>query len=171
MKILLTYSFLILFLGCAVQPPPVVYYSKPSFSLSGTSIGIVQVNGYAPHQVEPEIVSYLMSRNVNVVERTQLSSILSEQGIQLLGLTKQQAVEIGKITGLRYLLIGNLSTPSVVRVAHWGDNTWETWTTTFTCRVVDAQSGEVVMSGSSTGKRGYPNYAISDAIKNFFYRY
>ena len=169
MKKILLFILPIFFFKCAISSPPVSVFKSEGLKLQGEKIAIVEITGYNSQQIENELSIYLLSLGVDVLERIKLNRLLEEQKLSLSGLIdNQKAVELGKMVGAKYVIIANTTNPTVSNVAHFMDNTWQTYVVTFTARITDVTSGKIVMGGSATGKRGYPNYAVSDAIKLFF---
>jgi hypothetical protein len=161
--------FMQILIGCAISPSPRTVSVRKSIDYQQASFGVYQITGYSSEQVESELMSILMQKGATIVERSRLSYLLTEHGLQQSGLTDDNVRTIGKIAAVDYIIIANTSVPTSAKVANWKDNTWETFTATFTCRIIDTKDGKVVFSGSGNGARGYPNFAISDAIKSVMY--
>ena len=165
----LTYLFVLVMLvsGCATGTANII--KNQSINLEGLKVGIVSVTGYEADTAESKIAGEFLSRGADVIERSQIISILKEQDFQIGDrVDNETAVKIGKIIGVRVVFIGSLSQPSVSYTANWKDNTWQNYIVIFTGRLIDVESGKIIMSGSATGKRGYDNLAAIEAISNFF---
>ncbi len=170
MKKLIVYLFLtfilIQFFGCS---PKATLYLKPGANIHNMSIGIVEINGYESATAESKITEQFLLKGIRVLERSRIYSILKEQGFQQTGAVDfSTAVEIGKIVGVNAVFIGSVSRPTISNTANLKDNTWSSYTVTFTGRLISVKTGDILLSGSASGKRGYPNYAMLDAIDKFF---
>lgn len=117
------------------------------------------------------------SKTIITVERDQFESIASEQKLSMSGLvTDDTAVQLGKILGCNYMLIG-----SVTRYEHTTSTTdlWmvakkqEQAVVTIDARIVDVETTKVVLSLSETGKNSQEGsvlnfYGLSDKDKMDF---
>lgn len=139
--------------------------------LAGKKLAIVKVTGYEPDLVEGAIMSYLMEAGVDVFDRMSINKVLDEQKFQISGLVDEStAVEIGKITGVQYVLVASTSNPVQTNRANFKDNTWSTYSLSFTCKLIEVETTRVVLVGSSSSNRGFPNKAVEEAVKKFFKR-
>ena len=95
------------------------------------------------------------SKTITVVERDQLANIASEQQLNIAGIiSNDTAVQIGKIAGCNYMLIG-----AVTRYEHSTSGTdlfifgWRKYNAlaTIDVRVVDVETTKVVLSLAETG--------------------
>lgn len=95
------------------------------------------------------------SKTITVIERDQLEQVASEHQMNMSGmLTDETAIQIGKIAGCNYMLIG-----AVTRYEHTASATdlwifgWRKYyaLATIDVRVVDVETTKVVMSLSETG--------------------
>ena len=153
--------------GCATGTANIIKHA--SFSLEKMKIGIVSVTGYEANIAESKIGEEFLNRGVDAIERGQIISILKEQDFQWGDrVYNETAVKIGKIIGVKAVFIGSVSEPSVSYTANWRDNTWQNYIVVFTGRLIDVETGKIIMSGSATGKRGYENLAAIESITNFF---
>lgn len=153
--------------GCATGSADIV--KNKQLVLSGMKVGIISVTGYEADISESKIAGEFLNKGAEVIERSQVSSILKEQDFQLTDrVDNATAVKIGKLIGARAVFIGSISQPSISYTANWKDNTWQNIIVIFSGRLIDVESGEIIMSGSATGKRGYENLAAIEAISNFF---
>ncbi|MCB9164994.1 MAG: hypothetical protein H6592_11300 [Flavobacteriales bacterium] len=143
-----------------------------SFSMrdmTGKKVAIVRVSGYEPDITEGAIISYLMDAGVEVFDRMSITKVLDEQKFQLSGLVDEStAVEVGKITGVQYVLVASTSNPIETNRANWKDNTWSTFSLSFTCKLIEVETSKVMLVGTTSANRGFPNKAVEDAIKKFF---
>lgn len=154
------------FMGCSPKP---TLYVKPDANIQRMSIGIVEISGYESVTAESKVTEQFLIKGFKILERSRIYSILKEQGFQQTGaIDFSTAVEIGKIVGVNAVFIGSVSLPTVSNTANLKDNTWSTYAVTFTGRLISVKTGEILLSGSASGKRGYPNYAMLDAIDKFF---
>ena len=76
------------------------------------------VSGYNEQKVAEIMTEHLTvaihnSGTYTVVERTQLGAILREQGFQNIAVDPSQAVELGKLSGADYTLVGKVTTAFV----------------------------------------------------------
>jgi curli biogenesis system outer membrane secretion channel CsgG len=99
------------------------------------------------------------SRTISVVEREQLSTIGREHRLNMSGLVDtNMAVEIGKLAGLQYMLLGSV-TAFRNETSESLSSSYDSWTrkvrVTLDARVVDVATGEVVltMAESSENKK------------------
>lgn len=137
--------------------------------MAGKKVAIVKVSGYEPDITEGAIMSYLLEAGVEVFDRMSINKVLDEQKFQISGLVDEStAVEVGKITGVQYVLVASTSSPVQTNKANWKDNTWISYSISFTCKLIEVETGRVVMVGSSSANRGFPNKAVEDAVKKFF---
>ena len=107
-------------------------------------------------------------KTVDVIDRTHLDQILQEQNLSLTGLVDNFGQnKVGKISGLNYLIVGDVSQCSVTRnlkeftkkikqkkgsYIYKKEKKWE-WTGTGTVqlRILDVVSGEILYSKTKTG--------------------
>ena len=105
-------------MGCAVLVPPTIKATK---HLSAESVGTVAVlpfSGYHGDQFADSVTQELMMRGVQVVERTRVMSILSEQGMSVADMTsgKVNYETLGGLLGVDSIVVGSVS-PIVVYVS------------------------------------------------------
>ena len=169
-KIVFLIIICIMILSCS--PPPSIY-RREGFTnnlIRRISIGIVEITGYESNTAENKISEQFLIRGVKIVERAKINKILQEHSFQQTGyIDNSTAVEIGNIIGVPAIFIGNVSSPSETNTANLRDNTWSSFSVTFTGRIISVKTGEILLSGSASGKRGHPNYAMLDAIDKFFH--
>jgi len=171
MRNLIKIVFIFLLINFSCTPQPSIYRRKgfTNSLIRRISIGIVEINGYESNTAENKISEQFLLRGIKIVERSKIQKILQEHGFQQAGFVDQQtAVEIGKIIGVPTIFIGSVSSPSMSNVANLRDNTWNSFTVTFTGRIISVKTGEIFLSGSASSKRGFPNYAMLDSIEKFF---
>ena len=95
------------------------------------------------------------SQTLTVIERDQLNAIASEHKLVMSGMiTEESAVQIGKIAGCQYMIIGSVTnlekSESAVDV-FFVRNSKVSATATIDVRVVDVETTEVKLSLSETG--------------------
>ena len=101
----------------------------------------------------------LDSGRFNVMEREQLQGILDEHHLNLTGLVSPDtAVEIGKLTGVQYLVYGSItglsSKKQGIGYANFGgiiDNYQYVVTANITGRFIDLETGRIVLAARGTG--------------------
>jgi len=147
---------------------PSVYIGK-NVDVKKLRIGIVSITGYNSMNAESEISLYLLKLGCEVFERNNIDKILKEQEIQLSGIIDEStAIAIGKMVGVNTIFIGSISAPIESKVANFKDNTWNTFSLTFSGRLISIEDGSIIASGKVNSSRGYPDRALSDAIELFF---
>ena len=151
------------------------------------------VSGYAEEKVaeimtEQLIVAIHSSGGYTVVERPQMGAILREQGFQNIAVDPSQAVELGKLSGAQYTMIGKVTSayvdinPTAMAVAQIGSlfdlgkvgALAAPYVHQFKGRVdlefrfVDNTTGEVVIAGMVEGSKSGASKAdaINNACKN-----
>ncbi len=171
MKNTIKFTIIIYMIILSCSPPPSIY-RRQGFTnnlIQRITIGIVEVTGYESNAAENKVSEQFLIRGVKIVERAKINKILQEHGFNQTGyVDNSTATEIGKIIGVPAIFIGNVSSPSETNTANLRDNTWSSYSVTFTGRIISVKTGEILLSGSASGKRGHPNYAMLDAIDNFF---
>ncbi len=125
-------------------------------------------------------VALQTSNRYSVIERNQMATVLREQGFQ--NITGSSAVEIGKLTGANYLLLGKVTMATVSTNANkslLGGTGLEGFVNGVKGKVgvdirfVDAETGEVIFAENFTGgKSGSTvidavNGACTEAAENF----
>lgn len=145
------------------------------------------VSGYNEEKVaeimsEQLIVAIHSSGNYTVVERAQMGTILREQGFQNMVVDPSQAVELGKLSGAQYTMVGKVTmaiienNPTASAVSQissifgLGDigamagqyvNKFK-GRIALEFRFVDNTTGEVIMAGTAEGNKS--GSSISDAL-------
>lgn len=150
------------------------------------------VSGYDEEMVaeimtEQLIVAIHSSGLYTVVERAQMGTILREQGFQNIAVDPSQAVELGKLSGADYSMIGKVTmavaevNPTLSAVTGLGallkiEGLSETVAShvnkvkgkiEFEFRLVDNTTGEVIMAKTVAGSKSgsSPNAAFNNACK------
>lgn len=147
------------------------------------------VSGYNEEKVaeimtEQLIVAIHSSGIYSVVERTQLGAILQEQGFQNIAVDPSQAVELGKLIGANYTMVGKVTmavveqnpTSSAVgqltsllglegigEMAGQYVNKFK-GKILFEFRFVDTATGEIIMANTVTGNKS--GSSVTDAFNN-----
>ena len=147
------------------------------------------VSGYNEEKVaeimtEQLIVAIHSSGIYSVVERTQLGAILQEQGFQNIAVDPSQAVELGKLIGANYTMVGKVTmavveqnpTSSAVgqltsllglegigEMAGQYVNKFK-GKILFEFRFVDTATGEIIMAKTVTGNKS--GSSVTDAFNN-----
>jgi curli biogenesis system outer membrane secretion channel CsgG len=84
--------------------------------------------------------------NISIVERGQMNELLGEQKLQMSGvIDSRTAKEIGKILGADAVVIGSVSD-----YVSWTALLLPGSTVSFSMRMIDVQTGKVIISGSIT---------------------
>jgi hypothetical protein len=139
-KVLILWFSLMLMAGCALVPPSVTVHSKPGLSIQGGKLGILPFQCLSPPigvAVSDVTAANLLGSPFSIVERSYLSQILQEQGYSVTGITENPNLEeIGKLSGVDYLLVGNVTIMSQRR----------RWILEATARIVDVKTGEIVLA-------------------------
>ena len=156
------------------------------------------VSGYNEQKVAEILTEQLTvaihnSGTYGVVERTQLGAILREQGFQNIAVDPSRAVELGKLSGADYTLVGKVTTafvetnPAVTTISTIGaalglggfTDTAGGFIPKYKgvigleYRLVDNTTGEIIIAkiveGNKTGAsvEGAFNNACKDAVENF----
>ena len=156
------------------------------------------VSGYNEEKVaeimtEQLIVAIHSSGSYTVVERVQMGAILREQGFQNIAVDPSQAVELGKLSGAQYTMVGKVTmavienNPTASAVSQissifgLGDigAMAEQYVNKFKGRIslefrfVDNTTGEVIMAGTAEGNKSGSsvadafNKACKNAAENF----
>lgn len=147
------------------------------------------VSGYEEEKIaeimtEQLLVAIHSSGNYTVVERLQMGAILREQGFQNIAVDPSQAVELGKLSGANYSLVGKVTmavienNPTASAVAQLsslfglGDigemagqyvNKFK-GKIALEFRFVDNTTGEIIIAGTVEGNKS--GSSISDAFNN-----
>lgn len=110
--------------------------------------------------------------NITIIERSQISKIISEQALQQSGVTDPKtATDLGKIVGANAVVMGEV-TDYVI----WNNLAGYGSTISFSVRMVDVQTGNIILNGSISRVRqltdAFPNAQLTtkelvDSIKKY----
>ena len=156
------------------------------------------ISGYDEEKIaeimtEQLLVAIYSSGNYTVVERTQLGAIIREQGFQNIAVDPSQAVELGKLSGANYTMVGKVTmaiiennptasaVEQIVDIFRLGDigrmagqyvNKLK-GKISLEFRFVDNTTGEIILAGTVEGSKsgssvaGAFNNACKQAAENF----
>lgn len=160
------FNFLFTFLLLIACTPNVTVHSKPETNIQGGKLGILPFQCLSPEigvAVSDVTGANLLGSPFSVIERSYLTQILQEQGLSVTGITENPNLnEIGNLSGVDYLLVGNVTIMSMRR----------RWILEATVRLVDVKTGEVVLAilyKPTDGDHMLPQptgEAIANAIRN-----
>jgi curli biogenesis system outer membrane secretion channel CsgG len=137
--------------------------------LRSKRLAVVKISGYEPELTEGAIVGHLVKQDVEVLERSDIQAVLEEHKLTMSGLIDEsKAVEIGNLVGAQYAISGSVTKPSETNRANLRDNTWSTFSVTFTGKIIDIATGKVIYANSVSANRGFPDRAVRDAVAKFF---
>ena len=147
------------------------------------------VSGYSEHKVaeimtEQLIVAIQTSGTYTQVERTQLGAVIREQGFQNIAVDPAQAVELGKLSGADYTMLGKVTmavvenNPTASIVSQLGaaldlggiGALAEQYVHKFKSRItldlrfVDNETGEIVLAKTVEGNKS--GLTVTDAFNN-----
>ena len=161
--------------SCAGKPLISTSAAAGVGSFSGTRIGITTFACADPafgNAVADSFANEALSSGCRIVERSALSNLLQEQGIQAAGLTETlDASRIGALANVDYLVLGSVSVNSrfVVGKTRWNYTGTFQFVASASARVVDVKTGEVVRSVTYQPGRGagwhQPNVIGSELAK------
>ena len=103
-------AFTVFYSAMTVEAAKKVVAVMPLENISGTDTAKV-----AEIMTEELMVALQNSGRYSVLERNQMATILREQGFQNLTSDPNAAVEVGKLTGAEYSLIGKVTMVSIVK--------------------------------------------------------
>jgi len=86
--------------------------------------------------------------NYEVVDRNSIKKILAEQAFQLSGITSGDAIELGKILGVKYIITGNITTI----------NGFYSDTYSVTAKILDVETAQVYKVGSADIKGSFNKF-------------
>jgi curli biogenesis system outer membrane secretion channel CsgG len=149
--------------------------SVPQFAGFGSArVGITPLSCQMPefgNVASDALADRLMRAGVQVVERTYLSRLLSEQGIQVTGLTEGLDLSrIGEIANVAYLLVGTVSAQNQGYTSGFG--AWTRRGTApmvagATARIIDVVTGQVVVTATyqvGSGWKWHQPVTVGDSI-------
>jgi len=153
--------------GCATARPTIV---EPPFNYSFIGkIGVVRFSETfalpgTGKIVADRIEQILLEKSpYKVVARMELEQVLKEHNLSASGvLDPKSAVQIGLLTGVDALVVGNVESYDLNKPRHESGGT--TWTTIESCSVVvtfkvlNAKTGDIAWSRTSRGKASYSAY-------------
>jgi hypothetical protein len=96
----------------------------------------------------------LMSLGYKVMEREQLSLIMSEKGLEAAGVAENDTSSLSSLKGVDALVILNAQTTNKTKYNMFGGAKLNSVIKTATARVVDIQSGEMIMTVNLDYKNG-----------------
>ncbi|MGB7567166.1 MAG: hypothetical protein WBM07_04860 [Chitinivibrionales bacterium] len=82
----------------------------------------------------------------------------------------ETAIKAGQIVGVDAVFIASASYPVVSNTANWQDNTWQTYSVSFSGRLLEVSTGKTILSGSISSNRGFPDKALIQSIEEYFKR-
>lgn len=151
----LSLLLLALFLSsCAVQSTVV----KPNYDFKRIKrVAVIEFRdaAYQPNSgslVSDMFIKYLLRTGYDVIERTELDSILKEHQLSVEGiLNRAQTKEFGKISGVDAIITGSISMLVPDRVFYDGATPrFVAAQAGVTCRMIDVETGEILWAGSNT---------------------
>lgn len=105
---------------------------------AGAGVAQSEVDG-----ISAILITYLNDNSkFTIVERTQISRVISEQGFQISYLTQREMVRIGEILNVRKIVVGDVN---IVGGQYNID-----------CRIIDVQTGETTATAGETWARNAP---------------
>ena len=149
-----TYAEPTLVIACASPAPPLPKsYSTPSCKIAGKALGVLPF--YSDIQSVGLVVSDTVGANLidsgcKIIERTYLATILKEHGLSQTGITESiDYREIGKITNVDYLLVGNVEAKERSKflvLGKFARGNHYTEISGATARIVDVTTGQVIVA-------------------------
>ena len=124
------------------------------------------------------LVEQLLDANrFNVIERTQLLAITEEHKLNMSGLVDPStAVEVGRLAGVKYLVMGSVTGLSTKKSGVSYDNRtagsvggkMNTVIANVTARFIDVETGQVILAASGTGESAstYTEFALKSEIED-----
>ena len=138
--------------GCA-GPSSVQTYSAEGCDIRGASIGVLSFYCALPdvgNLVSDALSANLMDSRCRIIERTYLAEILEEHGLGQSGITEKFDYQaIRKIVNVNYFIVGNVQALASRGFSKDGGRTAAKTTietSGATARIIDVNTGEVVMS-------------------------
>ncbi|QAR32075.1 hypothetical protein EP073_01245 [Geovibrio thiophilus] len=96
----------------------------------------------------------LMSLGYKVMERDQLSLIMSEKGLEAAGVAENEMSSLSSLRGVDALVILNAQTTNKTKYSMFGGAKLNSVIKTATARVISVQSGEMIMTVNLDYKNG-----------------
>jgi curli biogenesis system outer membrane secretion channel CsgG len=89
--------------------------------------------------------------NIRIIERDRIAQVLNEQAIQQSGVTDSEtAVKLGQLAGADAVIVGELTD-----YVHWESLTGPGSTISFSIRMIDTESGRIILNSAISRVRGY----------------
>lgn len=183
MKIKLLFLIVIISLfGCATSEE----FIKPDINFQKyTRIAVLPLVDYptvpgSGIQVADILSMKLLGSKLTILDRTQTSQILSEQGIGMSGIIDgSTTLEVGKILGVQALLTGSINeygtTTTDIQVVQGGTPApMDISAAGITLKLIDCETGKIIWAGSARGSQ-IGNHveamaatkAVDDLLKKF----
>jgi len=112
----------------------------------GVGVDASMVNGLSDMLIN----SLFETRKFTIVERTQLDKVITEQGFQKSSLSAGQIAQIGKILGVKSVLVGTVNFIATERTTEQVATGMITGEYNLDVRIIDVQSGEVMSTAGAT---------------------
>jgi TolB-like protein len=112
----------------------------------GVGVSEATVNGLS----EMLITALFETRKFTIVERTQINRAIQEQGFQKSVISAGQIAQVGKILGVRYVLIGTVNFIVTERTIENVVTEMAKGEYNIDVRIVDVESGEIISSAGVT---------------------
>ena len=161
--------------SCAVQSVII----KPGYDFSSIKrVAVIDFKdaAYYPNSgsMAAELfVKYLLKTGYNVIERSELDSILREYNLSAQGIIdRSQTKEFGKIAGVDAIITGSIPTAVFEREYYINGNVrYVAAQAGITCRMISVETGEILWAGSNTydamNMQTAFEYLISSIVKQF----
>ena len=112
----------------------------------GVGVDASMVNGLSDMLIN----SLFETRKFTIVERNQLDQVIKEQGFQKSSLSAGQIAKVGKILGVKSVLVGTVNFIATGRTTEQVTTGMITGEYNLDVRIVDVESGEVVSTAGAT---------------------
>lgn len=175
-------SIIFILQGCASSEE----FIRPNTDLSNFKrLGILPLNDSPSAKGSGIIVAdfismILMGTNLSIVDRSQTSMILAEQKLGLSGIILEDTAPIvGKVLGVQALFTGSVSNwsceTSNIQIVQGAQPSYMTsCSASLTIKLIDAESGQILWSGSARGSQlgaGTQSDAAMKAVKNLMKKF
>ena len=174
------FGFLLVHHACASSEE----FIRPGTSLSDYHrIAILPLTDYPLAKGSGIIVADYISMNLmisslSIVDRSQTTSILSEQKLGLAGIIDENtAPEVGKILGVQAFLTGSISewkceTTNIQMVKGHQPSYITICVTSLTLKLIDSESGQILWAGSTRGSQmGDQSESAKKAVNNLMKKF
>jgi curli biogenesis system outer membrane secretion channel CsgG len=163
-RLILNYVILAYLVACVpAQVAPTISMEKSAFNSKTWRVAVVDLNYQSEGEGDINGTHYvtagenggnviagllaselLVLKNIRIIEREKISHILDEHALQQSGLINaESAIKIGELAGADAVVLGDVSD-----YVYW-ENTGVTGTTvSFSMRMIDVESGNVILNGS-----------------------